>query len=126
MRKMAPPATPCVHHSNPSGIEPRIIATLIAASYLMLLFAISRQAIFLESTRNMGQKIGRAQAFTVLKAETFTRSDKKHLRAMKRRRENRFFDSENTTVYSDVYTAHAFLLPFSFHLMAQASNVSVN
>jgi len=74
----------------------------------------------------MGQKIGRARAFTVLKAETFTRSDKKHLRVMKRRRENKFFDSENTTVYSDAYTAHAFLLPFNFHLMAQASNVSVN
>jgi hypothetical protein len=56
MRKMAPPATPCVHHANPSGIEPRIIATLIAASYLMLLFAISRQAILLESYAQHGAK----------------------------------------------------------------------
>jgi hypothetical protein len=52
MRMMVLKPPNCVHRSNPGGIEPRIIATLlIAARHLMLLFAIARQAIFRGGTR---------------------------------------------------------------------------
>jgi hypothetical protein len=71
----------------PSSLEPRRKCIAHprprAARHCMHLFAIARQAIFRGGqTRNSGQKISHARALTVVKTETFARSDEERSSAM--------------------------------------------
>lgn len=43
---------------------------------------------------------------------------------MQYRREKRLVDSAHTTVHSSAYDVHTFLLPFSFHLIAEGSHAA--
>lgn len=98
---------------------------IIAARYGMRLLAISRQLIFRGGhAHNSGQHIGPARALTVVRAGFFARSDKERSSAMQYRREKRLVDSAHTTVHSSAYDVHTFLLPFSFHLIAEGSHAA--